>query len=461
MQVPEAEYRPELSSIELISELRELLATERHAERLISRYLADLADRIRARSDMLLDAYVDEFHAARCFFQLGVRDTRERVRIGRALRQLPRIERAFIDGALSSSRIRELTRVATPETEQHWLQLATRLDMRALEREVARAREPHADAEAPAKRQTEDSEKPTRTEWTTPNTVRVTWELSAEAWALFERALSGARRHSESHLTGGEAIEAIARDALAHQNEAADASDPRTSVVVYTCKHCRESELDTGSGALGLEATSAETLACGATHIDLDQAGQGRSHRGPLPAPVRRAVMLRDRCTCRVPGCNRRRYVDVHHLIPQASGGAHSRANCIVLCTTHHRLLHDGKLQIIGDAEGQLEVRDESGAPIEERKPWTDFALGSHADSTESRDSEQSVGSAVETSVETTQGGSAAGRRLLQVMAHRGGWTVDALIDASGLSASTVLSTLLFLELDGSVTHRDSLFEPR
>jgi hypothetical protein len=59
MQVPEAEYRPELSSIELISELRDLLSTERHAERLICRYLADLADRIRARSDMLLDAYVD------------------------------------------------------------------------------------------------------------------------------------------------------------------------------------------------------------------------------------------------------------------------------------------------------------------------------------------------------------------------------------------------------------------
>src|SRR5688572_25161843 len=91
MQVREAEYRPELSSIELISELRDLLSTERHAERLICRYLADLADRIRARSDMLLDAYVDEFHATRCFFQLGVRDTRERVRIGRALRLLPRV----------------------------------------------------------------------------------------------------------------------------------------------------------------------------------------------------------------------------------------------------------------------------------------------------------------------------------------------------------------------------------
>jgi hypothetical protein len=170
--------------------------------------------------------------------------------------------------------------------------------------------------------------------------------------------------------------------------------------------------------------------------------------------------MLRDRSTCRVAGCSRRRYVDVHHLIPQASGGAHSRANCVVLCTTHHRSLHEGKLHISGDAEGQLDVRDESGALIEEQKPWTDSVLASGADSTESHDDRKSVDGAPESYV-ATQSGSPAARRLLQVMAHRGGWTVDALIDASGLSASTVLSTLLFLQLDGRVTNRDSLFAPR
>ncbi len=460
MQVTDAEYRSELSSLELISELRDLLSAERHAERLICRYLADLADRIRARSDMLLDAYVDELHAARCFFQLGVRDTRERVRIGRALRLLPLVERAFIDGALSYSRVREVTRVATPETEHHWLGLARRLDMRALEREVARAREPYADAAAPAQRQTEHREKSARAEWTTPNTVRVTWELSAEAWALFERALSGARRVSENNLTDTEAIEAVARDALARQNETADASDPRTSVVVYSCKQCRASELDTGLGAIGLEATSAATLGCGAAHIELELEGQGSSRGGALPAAVRRAVMLRDRCTCRVPGCRRRRYVDVHHLIPQARGGAHSRANCIVLCGTHHRLLHEGKLHVSGDAEGQLEVVDESGAPIEERKRWAGFVSGTHVDATESRDKREFVDSTLEPSSAATQGGLPASRRLLQVMAHRGGWTVDALVDASGLSASTVSSTLLFLQLEGHVRNRDSLFEP-
>ena len=137
----ERDYRPGLPTSQLIAEVRGLLATERRAERLVCRYLADLADRIQARQDAELGAYADELHAARCFFGLGARDTRERVRIGRALRQLPQIERAFIDGELSYSRVREVTRVATVHTEPDWLELARRLDMRSLERRVATERE--------------------------------------------------------------------------------------------------------------------------------------------------------------------------------------------------------------------------------------------------------------------------------------------------------------------------------
>jgi len=70
------EYQPQLGTRELVAQLRILLASERRAGRLICRYLADLADRVRQRQDPALAAYADELHAARCFFRLGVRDTR-------------------------------------------------------------------------------------------------------------------------------------------------------------------------------------------------------------------------------------------------------------------------------------------------------------------------------------------------------------------------------------------------
>ena len=73
-----------------------------------------------------------------------MRDTRERVRVGRALRELPRVEDAFVSGEVSYSRVRELTRVAEPSTEMEWLELARTLDMQALERRVASPRRERA-----------------------------------------------------------------------------------------------------------------------------------------------------------------------------------------------------------------------------------------------------------------------------------------------------------------------------
>ena len=115
------DYHPGLATLELIVEVRRLLATERRTARLICRNLANLADRVREGLDHALWGYADELHAARCIFGLGVRDTRERVRVDRALRELPRVEAAFVSGEVSYSRVREVTRVAEPSTETEWL----------------------------------------------------------------------------------------------------------------------------------------------------------------------------------------------------------------------------------------------------------------------------------------------------------------------------------------------------
>jgi hypothetical protein len=406
------DYHPELATPELIIQIRRLLAAERRVGRLVCRYLADLADRIHGQRDRELLAYVDEFQAAACFFELGAREVRERVRIGRALRELPQIEAAFIAGELSYSRVREVTRVAQPDTELAWLASARDLDMRTLERrvagteeELARRRQLDQTAEhrgaadaletfdggsahddettaksraaadgaieavdaasthAPSSTRGSAAE---RASWVAPreqarmharwldhDALRVTFELPAEVWALLERALEGARQRAATPLEDAEALAAVIRDALASQNQTADASDPRCSVVVYECSRCGKSELDTGVGGFELEPAAAATLGCGAREVALASEGRGVQRGGPLPAAIRRAVLLRDRCRCRVPGCRRRRYVDVHHLIARADGGEHSRSNCITLCSTHHRRLHEGKLLITGDADAE------------------------------------------------------------------------------------------------------------
>ena len=52
-----------------------------------------------------------------------------------------------------------------------------------------------------------------------PGSVRVTFNLSADAWALLERAIDGARHLAGDTLNDSEVLEAVARDAIAQQND--------------------------------------------------------------------------------------------------------------------------------------------------------------------------------------------------------------------------------------------------
>jgi HNH endonuclease len=64
---------------------------------------------------------------------------------------------------------------------------------------------------------------------------------------------------------------------------------------------------------------------------------------------LRRAVLMRD-ARCRVPGCARRRGLEVHHLVPRTWGGDDVIANLAAVCPTHHRLLvPHGLLALVGN----------------------------------------------------------------------------------------------------------------
>ncbi len=58
------------------------------------------------------------------------------------------------------------------------------------------------------------------------------------------------------------------------------------------------------------------------------------------------------------------------------------------------------------------------------------------------------------------EGSLAPPSQLLEVMGRRGGWTMDALIESSGLLAREVAAMLTWLELDGKGQSRSGTFEP-
>ncbi len=77
------------------------------------------------------------YHYATRHLSLGEHTITELLRTGRALEKLPLLSQAYERGEISSTNIREITRVATPETESFWYEVAKKSTTRQIEKLVA------------------------------------------------------------------------------------------------------------------------------------------------------------------------------------------------------------------------------------------------------------------------------------------------------------------------------------
>jgi len=80
-------------------------------------------------------------------------------------------------------------------------------------------------------------------------------------------------------------------------------------------------------------------------------------------------VIKRDGC-CRFPGCERRRFVDAHHIrhwTPHE--GPTQLDNLLTLCRHHHRLVHEGGWSIRGKPDEAMEFIRPDGRTYEPLRP--------------------------------------------------------------------------------------------
>src|SRR5436853_1320536 len=117
---------------------------------------------------------------------------RERVRVARALGSLPRLSHALARGELSYAKVRELTRVATPETEERLLAVGRAGTAEHVERIVRGWRRVDRKAEA----READRQHAGRALHVYPDedgTVRIRGRLTPEVGARLMQALAAAR----------------------------------------------------------------------------------------------------------------------------------------------------------------------------------------------------------------------------------------------------------------------------
>ncbi len=243
--------------------------------------------------------------------------------MARALGTLPLLASALARGELSYSKVRELTRVATPETEERLLGVGRAGTTEHVARIVRGWR--RVDRQAEAREETlQHASRGLQVYPDSDGTVRIKGRLTAEVGALLVQALAAAREtlYQQGRRSDPDAVtptmEQQQADALAllaetalHQGLDPGNSGERYQVVVHVDAEVLADPDASGQSALAdgarVPAGTSQRLACDASRVVMRHGPDGRvvevdARTRTIPSAIRRALHHRDR-GCRFPGC--------------------------------------------------------------------------------------------------------------------------------------------------------------
>jgi hypothetical protein len=302
---------------------------------------AELFDLVRAEQLKIyfLFGFVSLYEYMERVLGYGPHAARERMRVARALTTLPETATALARGALTYSAVRELTRVATAETEADWLARAEDLTTGEIEQLVVG----HEPGDLPDDPTTPDLR---------PRVVRL--ELPPEIYALWREARMVVATERGSEIGDADFVESLCRGVIAPGSGAAG---PAHQIAYQQCPDCRRATQNGGGREIDVGPEAFERAACDAKVLgSLDAVTPERATASVTPR-LREQVFARDHHRCTVPGCRSARNLDVHHIIEQAKGGPHEIWNLCLLCSGHHSALHAGLLALQGEAPYELAFR--------------------------------------------------------------------------------------------------------
>ena len=308
--------------------------------------------------------------------ELSPNAAREKVRVAHALKPLAEISSAFSKGALSYSKVRALVRVATPVNEASLLGYALEHTAARVEARCQQLRNVLPGSTEAVNRAFES--RGLRV-WRNQErgTVTLTVELPVESGELVCKALdkavecageAGPEFESVSwSASQADAMVAVAKSYLS-SGESSGSTTSSSADSYQVVVHVDESALRGVAGRSDLAMESVRRLSCdGSTVAMVDGAGEeplrvGRKQR-TVPVALKRALWARDK-GCSFPGCTHTRYVDAHHVLHWSEGGEASIENTMLLCSAHHRLVHEGGYEIIKDHRGCWYFRRPDGRAI-------------------------------------------------------------------------------------------------
>ncbi|MPY89123.1 MAG: DUF222 domain-containing protein [Luteitalea sp.] len=315
---------------------------------------------------------------------------REKVRVARALATLPVVSAAMQRGELSYSKVRALSRVATPESETRLVDAARGGTAAHVERLVRAWR--RVDRLAEARETARRHEQRHLHTWVDEDGMLVIrGRLTPELGAVVQRALEAAGdrlfreeaavppsddgpAETSAAQRRADALGLVAECALASDLDRGTAGD-RYQVVIHVDEDTLQEDAraragdavapDTGQAVLEdadgacVSAETSRRIACDASTVVMRHASDGTvldvgRKRRTIPPAIRRALAARDH-RCRFPGCTAR-HCDAHHVHHWADGGPTRLENLVLLCKRHHRAVHEEGFTITRSADGTVGV---------------------------------------------------------------------------------------------------------
>ncbi|MDS1112834.1 DUF222 domain-containing protein [Gordonia westfalica] len=341
---------------------------------------------------------------------IAPRTAHEQVRVAKALRELPVIRQHFSEGRLTYSKVRALTRVATPLREKELVNLALSCTASQLEKAVRAMRQidqgytdggelvPPAESWARWKWNLDGSLSVSMT--LTPldgarflaGTVRAEYErtrtmgdsdlpsvprntpgeLETESGETDSEVKPANRRDLWRNVPSNIAVAVVAMADAVHEGIAMPELAPGAEILVHVGDGVERAHLDDGPA---LSEAEVEEAACGASLREALSRrvpgrpgkrallGLGRKQRTPSKAMIR-ALFLRDRC-CQTPGCERTRHLHAHHVVFWSNDGETELDNLILLCGSCHRALHRGEFSIKTHGRQRFTFHMPNGSAIE------------------------------------------------------------------------------------------------
>ncbi len=298
--------------------------------------------------------------------------TRQLALLGRKLPDLPTLDQALCSGALGWTKARTLLPILTPENEGAWVERALAVPNRELEELVCRA-------------EAGDAPPDPDEDWPDLNYVWTRMRLEPLHFERLMKAVAHIRHELGDHdLSLSQCLMAMADRVLAedslepsrsedheldpdpleereHKGEQATpthvCSDhaPPVRIIAHRCPSCERAWTETPSGPLELDRREREALESDAETVAGDDAAGTPGHISrTIPPATRRAVLIRDRGRCQVPGCRCKQHLALHHIRFRSQGGNHHPDNLVTLCWAHHDMLHRGVLKLTRQPDGAL-----------------------------------------------------------------------------------------------------------